>query len=69
MRLARPEAEIVIRCRGEKRIGIWDLCLCVAVMLPLALPWVEDDFERSLRTWPAMAMVERFVEILREMGS
>ncbi len=36
-----------------------------AVMLPLALPWAQENAERSRRTWPAPAMVERFVEILQ----
>jgi len=40
-----------------------------AVMLPLALPWAEGNLERGRRTWPAKVIVERFVEILREMGS
>jgi len=40
-----------------------------AVMLPLALPWAEDNLERSVRSWPAKFMAERFVEILRRMAS
>ena len=40
-----------------------------AVMLPLALPWTEDNLDRAERTWPARVMVERFIEILREMAS
>lgn len=39
-----------------------------AVMLPLALPWAEDNLERCRRTWPAKFMVERFVEILQQMA-
>jgi Fe-S-cluster containining protein len=35
-----------------------------AVMLPLALPWAQENISRSRRTWPATAMVERFIEIL-----
>ena len=38
-----------------------------AVILPLALPWVRESSERHQRTWPAVMMVERFVEILKEM--
>ncbi|MHC4627526.1 MAG: YkgJ family cysteine cluster protein [Planctomycetota bacterium] len=37
-----------------------------AIMLPLALPWVEENIERSNRTWSAVAMVERFIEIIQE---
>ncbi len=40
-----------------------------AVMLPLALPWAQENLERSERTWPAVTMVERFVEILKETMS
>ena len=37
-----------------------------AIMLPLALPWAEENIERSNRTWSAVAMVERFIEIIQE---
>lgn len=40
-----------------------------AVMLPLALPWAEENQQRGGRTWPATMMVERFVNILKEMAS
>ena len=40
-----------------------------AVMLPLALPWVQENLERGERTWPAVHMVERFVEILLKKGA
>ena len=36
-----------------------------AVMLPLALPWAQENTKRSGRTWPALTMVERFVEIIQ----
>jgi Fe-S-cluster containining protein len=36
-----------------------------AVMLPLALPWAQENLERAEQTWPATAMVERFIDILR----
>ncbi len=39
-----------------------------AVMLPLALPWAQENLERGKRTWPAVTMVERFVEILRALN-
>lgn len=40
-----------------------------AVMLPLAMPWAQDNLKRSERTWSAVMMVERFAEILKEMSS
>jgi len=39
-----------------------------AVILPLALPWALLKIERGKRTWPAVTMVERFVEILRALN-
>jgi Fe-S-cluster containining protein len=36
-----------------------------AVMLPFALPWVQENLERGERTWPAVTMVECFGEILQ----
>ncbi len=39
-----------------------------AVMLPLALPWVHENLERGERTWPAVTMVECFVEILQALN-
>lgn len=40
-----------------------------AVMLPLVLVWHQDNLHRAQQTWPAAAMVERFVEIVRETAS
>jgi Fe-S-cluster containining protein len=40
-----------------------------AVMLPLALPWAQSNLERSHRSWPAVTMVERFVDMLKLMAS
>jgi len=40
-----------------------------AVMLPLALPWAEENSDRHHRTWPAVMMVQRFVKIIKEMAS
>ncbi len=37
-----------------------------AIMLPLALPWAQENTERSNRTWPAVTMVEQFIHILQE---
>jgi len=39
-----------------------------AVMLPLALPWAQENLDRSRRTWPAVMMVERFIEILKALA-
>ena len=39
-----------------------------AVMLPLAIPWAQENLERGERTWPAVTMVERFVEILQALN-
>jgi Fe-S-cluster containining protein len=36
-----------------------------AVMLPLTLPWVQENLERSRRTWPAVTVVERFIKIIQ----
>lgn len=40
-----------------------------AVMLPLALPWAQGNLERSHRSWPAVTMVRRFVDILKLTAS
>ena len=37
-----------------------------AIMLPLALPWAQENTERSKRTWSAVDMVEQFIHILQE---
>lgn len=37
-----------------------------AIMLPLALPWAQENTERSKRTWSAVTMVEQFIHILQE---
>jgi len=39
-----------------------------AVMLPLALPWAQENLQRHQQTWPAPMMVERFVEIIKTMA-
>jgi Fe-S-cluster containining protein len=36
-----------------------------AIMLPLALPWAENNLTRGQRQWPAIEMVERLFEIVR----
>ncbi len=40
-----------------------------AVMLPLVLPWVQENLKRGERTWPAIQMVECLVEILLELNN
>ena len=40
-----------------------------AVMLPLALPWAQENPKRRRQTWPAEMMVERFVEIIKAMAA
>ena len=43
---------------------------CVeAVMLPLALPWAQENLQRYQRTWPAAIMAEKFVEIVKTIAS
>ncbi len=36
-----------------------------AVILPLAMPWAQDNVELSRRTWPAKIMVDRFMDIVK----
>ena len=40
-----------------------------AVLLPLVFLWYEQDRPRANKTWPAVMMVERFLEIVKEMAS
>ena len=40
-----------------------------SVMLPLALVWFEQNRQRALRSWPAAKMVNRFLEIVKDMVS
>lgn len=54
----------VLRCLGQLTAEL-EQSNIEAVMLPLALPWAQENLERAKRTWPAVTMVERFVEILR----
>jgi len=39
-----------------------------AVMLPLALPWAQENLPHHQWTWPAVMMVERFIEIVKTMA-
>lgn len=40
-----------------------------AVILPLTLAWYEQNKQRAVRTWPAVMMVKRFLEIVKTMAS
>ncbi len=53
----------VLECLGKLTADL-EQCDMEAVMLPLALPWAQDNLDRSRRTWPAVTMVERFIGIL-----
>jgi len=59
-----PMQVSVLECLGQLAAELEQSEL-EAVMLPLALPWAQENIERSRRTWPATAMVERFIEILQ----
>jgi Fe-S-cluster containining protein len=37
-----------------------------AVMMPLALPWAQENLGRSERTWPAVTIVKHFVAIIKK---
>jgi len=59
-----PVPVSVLECLGQLAAELEQLEL-EAVLLPLALPWAQENIERSRQTWPATAMVERFIEILQ----
>lgn len=40
-----------------------------AVLLPLVFLWCEQNRPRANKTWPTAMMVERFLEIVKEMAS
>ena len=54
----------ILQCLGQLTAEL-EQSNIEAVMLPLALPWAQENLERGQRTWPAVTMVKRFVEILR----
>jgi Fe-S-cluster containining protein len=60
-----PMPVSVLECLGQLTAELEQSDI-EAVMLPLALPWVQGDFERGERMWSAVAMVECFVEILQK---
>lgn len=39
-----------------------------SVMLPLALVWYDQNKQRAHRAWPAVMMVNRFLEIVKDMA-
>lgn len=53
----------VLECLGQMTAELEQSDI-EAVMLPLALPWVQENMERSRQSWPAVSMVETLVEIL-----
>lgn len=36
-----------------------------AVILPLAMPWAQENVELSIRAWPAKKMVNKFIAIVK----
>ncbi len=60
-----PVPVSVLECLGQLAAELEQSEL-EAVLLPLALPWAQENIERSRQTWPATMMVERLIEILRE---
>ena len=37
-----------------------------AIMLPLALPWAQENLDRDMKKWPAKETISRFIEIIKE---
>ena len=58
----------VLECLGELTAEL-EQSNIESVMLPLALPWAQENLERSRRTWPAVIMVEHFIGILKAAAS
>jgi Fe-S-cluster containining protein len=52
----------VLQCLGQLTADL-EQSNIEAVMLPLAIPWAQENLERGKQTWPAVTMVERFVDI------
>ncbi len=40
-----------------------------AAAVPLALPWCEENLERSRRVWPTTFMLGLFIEIIKKTAS
>jgi len=60
-----PMPVSVLDALGQLTAELEDLNI-EAVMLPLAFAWAQDNLWRSRQTWPAVTMIKRFVEILKE---
>ena len=58
----------VVECLGQLAAEL-EKSTVEAVMLPLALPWAQENLTRSKRQWPAKMMVELFVEIIKATAS
>lgn len=63
-----PMPVSILECLGELAAEL-EQSEIECVMLPLALPWAQDNLERSERTWSAVAMVECFGEIVKAKAS
>ncbi len=57
----------VLQCLGQLTADL-EQSNIEAVILPLALPWTQENIERAKRTWPAVTMAERFVKILQALN-
>ena len=40
-----------------------------AIMLPLALPWAQENLDLAQRSWPATTIVEKFVQVVKANAS
>ncbi|MBN1975347.1 MAG: YkgJ family cysteine cluster protein [Sedimentisphaerales bacterium] len=40
-----------------------------AIMMPLALPWAEENLDRDMKTWPAPEIVEHLIDIIKKEAS
>ncbi|MHC4336758.1 MAG: YkgJ family cysteine cluster protein [Planctomycetota bacterium] len=59
----------VVEALGQLASELEGTGVVEAIILPLALPWAQENLQRHQRTWPAIMMVERFVDILQETAS
>ena len=63
-----PMPVSVIECLGQLTAEL-EQSEIEAVILPLALPWAQENLERCERMFPAVTMVERFVVIVKTMAA
>ncbi|MGD2093606.1 MAG: YkgJ family cysteine cluster protein [Phycisphaerales bacterium] len=54
-----------LECLGQLAAELEHTDSIESVILPLALPWAQENYERGNQTWPAIFMVERFIEIVK----